>query len=319
MALAPLLDADEVGQLRQAHYNAEVVDRIDVHDELMVLRACPDDGVTDFAPGQYSVMGLGRWEPRVAGCEEEQLEEGEVRRVVKRAYSFSCSILDQDASLRRPSEFPYFEFYVVLIREGEENPPGLTPRLFALRPGDRLFVGPKATGHYTLEGVLPDDDVILAATGTGEAPHNAMVAELLSTGHRGRIVAVNCVRQRRDLGYLAIHRQLERTHANYRSLTLTTREPENLDASHPHFVGKRYLQAYFESGDLERDGGVSLDPRRTHVFLCGNPAMIGPPRRDADGQPSYPNPKGMIEHLVERGFRPDEKAQPGNIHYEKYW
>ena len=193
-------------------------------------------------------MGLGKWEPRLPGCEEEHLEDKELRRIVKRAYSFSCSVLDGGGRLRRPSEFPYFEFYVVLVRHGEEHPPGLTPRLFALRPGDRLFVGPKATGHYTLDSVRPDDNVVLVATGTGEAPHNVMVAQLLSTGHRGQIVTVTCVRQRRDLGYLEIHRQLERTHANYRYLTLTTREPENLDASHHEFVGKRYLQDYFESG-----------------------------------------------------------------------
>ena len=33
---------------------------------------------------------------------------------------------------------------------------------------------------------------------------------------------------------------------------LTTREPENLDDSHAAYVGKRYLQEYFESGAFER-------------------------------------------------------------------
>jgi ferredoxin--NADP+ reductase len=264
-------------------------------------------------------MGLGNWEPRVPGCQDEHLGEKVVWRVLKRAYSFSCSILDEGGRLRRPDEFPYFEFYVVLVRQGEENPPGLTPRLFALAPGDRLFVGPKATGHYTLDRVQPDDDVILAATGTGEAPHNAMVAQLLSTGHRGRIVTVTCARQRRDLGYADVHRQLERAAANYRYLTLTTREPENLDDSHPDYEGRRYLQDYFAAGDFERDSGVELNPQRTQVFLCGNPAMIGAPKHDAQGDVCFPAPTGMIEILSRRGFHPDEKSQPGNVHYEKYW
>jgi ferredoxin--NADP+ reductase len=319
MTSATLLDTDEIHLLRQKHYNAQIVDRLDVHDELTILRVSPDDGTTGFAPGQYSVMGLGNWEPRVPGCQEEHLEEKNARRILKRAYSFSCSVLDEGGRLRRPDEFPYFEFYVVLVRRGDEHPPGLTPRLFALGPGDRLFVGPKATGHYTLESVCPDDDVILVATGTGEAPHNAMVSHLLSSGHRGRIVAVTCVRQRRDLGYAEIHRRLERIHANYRYLTLTTREPENLDHAHRVFVGKRYMQEYFESGDFERDSGIQLDPERSRIFLCGNPAMIGAPRHDANGSPCFPSPVGMIEILARRGFRPDEKHQPGNIHYEKYW
>lgn len=319
MTLATLLDADEVGQLRQTHYNAQIIDRLDVHDELTILRVSPDDGTTGFAPGQYSVMGLGNWEPRVPGCEEEHLEVKNVRRLLKRAYSFSCSMLDEGGRLHRPADFPYFEFYVVLVRYGETHPPGLTPRLFALGAGDRLYVGPKATGHYTLDSVQSRDDVILLATGTGEAPHNAMVAHLLSSGHGGRIVAVTCVRQKRDLGYVETHRQLERAHANYRYLTLTTREPENLDASRRDFVGKRYLQEHFESGDFERDSGVALDPLRTHIFLCGNPAMIGAPRHDTNGDTRFPTPVGMIEILARRGFRPDERSRPGNIHYEKYW
>ncbi len=319
MTTATLLDADEVDQLRQKNYNAQIIDRLDVHDELTILRVCPDDGTTGFAPGQYSVMGLGNWEPRVPGCEEEHLEEKNVRRLLKRAYSFSCSMLDESGQLHRPADFPYFEFYVVLVRHGETHPPGLTPRLFGLGAGDRLFVGPKATGHYTLDNVQPDDDVILVATGTGEAPHNAMVAHLLSTGHRGRIVSVTCVRQKRDLGYVEIHRQLERAHANYRYFTLTTREPENLDPSRRDYLGKRYLQEYFESGEFEHDSGVQLDPQRTRIFLCGNPAMIGAPKHDANGSPCFPTPMGMIEILSRRGFRPDEKSQPGNIHYEKYW
>jgi ferredoxin--NADP+ reductase len=319
MTLATLLDANVVNQLRQTNYNAQVVDRADVGDELMILRVRPDHGTTSFTPGQYSVMGLGNWEPRVPGCQLEQLDEKDLRRVLKRAYSFSCSILDARGRLCRPDEFPYFEFYVVLVRQGEENPPGLTPRLFALRPGDRLIVGPKATGHYTLDRVQPDDDVILVATGTGEAPHNAMVAQLLSTGHRGRIVAVTCSRRRRDLGYVEVHRQLERTTANYQYFTLTTREPENLDDARPDFRGKRYLQDFFASGDFERESGVELDPRRTHVFLCGNPAMIGVPQRDDYGAACFPVPVGMIEILSLRGYHPDERSHPGNIHYEKYW
>ena len=38
--------------------------------------------------------------------------------MLKRAYSFSCSMLDEEGSLRSPEEFPYLEFYVVLVRQG---------------------------------------------------------------------------------------------------------------------------------------------------------------------------------------------------------
>ena len=319
MTLAVLPEEENIQHLRQTNYNAEVIDRIDVNDELIILRVRPDHGVTSFVPGQYSVMGLGNWEMRVPGCQEEHLEEDERQRVLKRAYSFSCSMVDENGSLRRPDEFSYFEFYIVLVRQGEKHPPGLTPRLFGLAAGDRLFVGPKATGHYTLDLVQPDDNIVMAATGTGEAPHNAMVAQLLSTGHRGQVITVICVRNRHDLGYEETHRQLEQAYGNYRHLQLTTREPENLDTSRDDFIGKQYLQDYFDSIEFERDSGIPLDPQCTHVFLCGNPAMIGAPKRDAQGVLRFPKPTGVIEILSRRGFHPDERSHPGNIHYEKYW
>jgi ferredoxin--NADP+ reductase len=311
---------EEIAQLRDADYNAELVDIVPVHAELRILRVRPDWGHTSFAPGQYSVLGLGNWERRVPDCQEEVLQDLQRPKLLKRAYSFSCPMLAADGRLQPPEEGEFLEFYIVLIRRGETRPPGLTPRLFALVPGDRLFAGPKVTGHYTLEAVRATDDVVFVATGTGEAPHNAMLAHLLARGHQGRLVAVTCTRFKRDLGYLETHRALERQFGDqkYRYLTLTTREPENLDASHAGYVGKRYLQEYFESGHFERDSGVKLDPTRAHFFLCGNPAMIGAPLRGSGGT-AFPSPKGMVEILVGRGFRPDEPGRLGNIHFEKYW
>ncbi len=319
MSRGTVLDAQEIERLRHDAYNASVVKRIDIHDELLVLRVRPDQGVPRFTPGQYSVLGLGNWEARLPGCQEEQLEGKDLRRVLKRAYSLSCSLWGEDDQLHAPHEFPYLEFYMVLVRERERQPPGLTPRLFALTTGSRLFVGPKATGHYTLQGVQPDNDVIFVSTGTGEAPHNAMVAQLLTSGHRGRIVTVTCVRRRRDLGYAQAHRRLEACFANYRYLALTTREPENLDPTRPGYVGRRYLQEYFACGAFEHDSGVPLDPRAAHVFLCGNPTMIGAPKKGDHGEWLYPQPVGMTEFLEQRGFHRDNPIAPGSIHFEKYW
>ncbi len=79
-----------------------------------------------------------------------------------------------------------------------------------MREGDRLTVEKKIVGHYVMEAIKPNDTVVFMGTGTGEAPHNAMVTELLSQGHQGRIVTATCVRKREDLGYLSMHRELER-------------------------------------------------------------------------------------------------------------
>jgi ferredoxin--NADP+ reductase len=311
------LPADAIERLRAEHYNATLQSLVELHSDLRIVRIVPDGGVIPFLPGQYLTLGLGNWEPRVADVDPEDLDELHRQRLSKRAYSVSCSILDDVGNLRRPSEFAYLEFYVALVRHAPKRPPALSPRLFALAPGTRLFVEPLAAGHYTLATVKPDDDVFFFATGTGEAPHNAMIAELLSAGHRGRIVSAVCVRQTIDAGYRAVHEELVRRFANYRYLVLTTREPENLDPAHPQYVGKQYLQDALRSGRLESETRVPLDPCRGQVFLCGSPAMIGIGQNHRS--PQSPEPGSMLELLARRGFRADEPQRPGNVHFERYW
>jgi ferredoxin--NADP+ reductase len=157
--------------------------------------------------------------------------------------------------------------------------------------------------------------VLFLSTGTGEAPHNYMLWELLRRGHAGRILAACCVRYRQDLGYLAIHQQLMQRYPNYTYLPLTTREADTL-------ANKVYIQDLVVSGQLEERLGQPLDPARTHVFLCGNPKMIGVPTLDkATNQKVYPQPLGVIEVLEKRGFQVDfaPAKQKGNIHFEEYW
>jgi len=313
------LPADEIAALRQQQYNASVVGIRIAHDELMVLRVRPDAGIHEFRAGQYTTLGLGYWEPRAPATQAEHLAGSDLRKMVKRAYSISFPILDENRRLLKHADVDFLEFYVVLVREAPGAPPALTPRLFHLTVGDRLFVGPKITGHYTLADVHDGQDVIFFATGTGEAPHNAMLAELLDRGHHGRIINAVCVRERADLAYHELHQEVEHRFPQYRYLTLTTREPENLDPTHPNYVGKQYLQNLIESGKLEAELGHPLDPQMTHVYLCGNPAMIGIPNTNDDGTRSYPKPTGVVELLERRGFTADARGQHGNIHFEKYW
>ena len=184
-----------------------------------------------------------------------------------------------------------------------------------LKEGDRIFLGEKIAGHFTLEPVQPTDNVLFLSTGTGEAPHNYMLWELLAKNHQGRILAACCVRYRQDLGYVAIHEELERRHPHYTYMKLTTREKENASQ-------KVYIQDLITSGQLEERLGDTLDPARTHVYLCGNPKMIGVPTIDrASGTVASPQPPGVIELLAARGFQHDQPSQKikGNIHIEEYW
>jgi ferredoxin--NADP+ reductase len=308
--------SENIDTLRRELYNATLSEVVEVHETLRILRIRPDQWPLKFLGGQYTVLGLAEREPCVAG--EAAFGDGESSRMLKRAYSFSSSILDASGELIRPGENGPAEFYITLVPGTAGHPPGLTPRLFALQARDRLFLGPHPKGHYTLAPVKEGETVIFAATGTGEAPHNAMLAELLSRGHTGKIISLVCVRRRRDLGYLDVHRRLAQRFTNYRYVPLTTREPENIDPHVPGYIGKQYLQDYFESEAIDELVGGQLDPHQTHAYLCGNPLMLGLPQRTAAGI-VYPVPKGMAEVLAGRGFALDEPGRPGKVHFEKYW
>jgi ferredoxin--NADP+ reductase len=307
---------EQISELRQKRYNATVVRMRKAHSDLMMVRVRPDFPRPAHEPGQYSSLGLGYWEPRIPGCQEEVLKPGEEQRLVRRAYSIGCPILDDDGRLLDLETTDWLEFYIVLVRESDKlQAPAFTPRLFLLKEGDRLNMVEKITGHYTLAPVRPEDTVIFLATGTGEAPHNYMLWQLLRNGHEGRILSACCVRYRRDLAYIDVHEELMRRHANYTFLSLTTREAETVRH-------KVYIQDLILSGQLEDQLGQALDATRTHVFLCGNPKMIGVPVKDPETHlRTYPEPLGVVEILEKRGFQADQPQIKftGNVHFEEYW
>jgi ferredoxin--NADP+ reductase len=65
-----------------------------------------------------------------------------------------------------------------------------------------------------------------------------------------------------------------------------------------------YLQEVLLSGEVESRTGVAVDPSSSHVFLCGNPAMIE---------------EAKARLVAERGYVPDVKKEIGTLHLEEYW
>ena len=96
---------------------------------------------------------------------------------------------DEPGTLYDPASTDWLEFYIVLVRENPDGRvPALTPRLFALEEGDRIQLGEQITGHLHARAPVKDraTRVVFLGTGTGEAPHNYMLWELLRRGHTGR-------------------------------------------------------------------------------------------------------------------------------------
>ncbi len=306
------LDAAHIESLRAANYNATITSITQVHESLWIMDVTPDGELPQYQAGQYATLALGFWEPRIDGRREE-LAEGQIEKLARRSYSISSSILDAEARLLNPTADGSLEFYVVLVEtDWQETPAILTPRLFLQEVGDRIYLGRKIAGRYRLDKLTGDmNDVVFLATGTGEAPHNRMVLDLLRDKHGGQIVSVCTSRYRRDLAYLDVHDQVMDRYDNYRYIPMTTREPENEG-------NKVYVQDLITSGGLEEALGNKLDPENTHVYLCGNPAMIGLPKWDGDA-PEYPEVEGVAEILAGRGFTLDRRGVAGNVHFEEYW
>ena len=113
---------DEIAALRQKSYNATVEYQRRPNPELMIVRVRPDFALPAHKPGQYSTLGLGNWEPRVPGCQEEHISEADEQRLVRRAYSIGCSVLDVAGVLKALKEVN-FKGYISIEYEANENNP----------------------------------------------------------------------------------------------------------------------------------------------------------------------------------------------------
>ncbi len=265
--------------------NAVVRRKVLVSPELMILRVAPDGWeLPDFAPGQYTVLGLPPEAPRyrLADPEDEPLPAG---RPIRRAYSV--------ASSSRARE--YVEFYVTLVRSGR-----LTPRLFALEAGDRVHLRPRMSGTFTLDRVEPGRHVVLVATGTGLAPYMSMLRSFLDGEDGPRWAVLHGARHSWDLGYRAELETMERLSPVFTYLPVVSRP----DEEHVPWGGTTgYVQDAWRSGLLAERAGFRPSPETTDVFLCGAPGMV----------------ESMMDVLAAEGFVEHTRKRPGQVHVERYW
>jgi ferredoxin--NADP+ reductase len=221
--------------------------------------------------------------PRVAEAAPEE-PVAEPDKMIRRAYSIASSSLEKR----------YVEFYLTLITSG-----ALTPRLFALKHGNRVFLGPKASGIFTLDKVAPEKAVILVATGTGLAPYVSMLRTMLVHDSQRKYVVLHGARYSWDLGYRGELESLARLCPNFTYIPSITRPDED-----PHFIGYTgRIQSLMEKGVLEKESGVEMDPAKAEVFLCGNPDMV----------------KLATTLLQGKGFAAKGGNGPVTIHVEEYW
>ncbi|MEZ5309889.1 MAG: hypothetical protein R2735_04720 [Microthrixaceae bacterium] len=127
--------------------------------------------------------------------------------------------------------------------------------------------------------------MLFFSTGTGEAPHNAMVVELLARATPAPF-SLRCLYASGPTWATPRSTVNSSRYANYTYLPMPTREPD---------VPKRYIQNLISDGVIEGELGLTLDPENTHVFLCGNPSMIGLPE-DVDGETVFPKQRVLLNY-----------------------
>lgn len=265
---------------------AILTQRIEVAPGLLIIQVTPDGwNLPEFKPGQFAVMGLPGTAPRCEGSEPEIDPPKDPAKLIRRAYSI--------ASSSRSNRF--LEFYVALVSTG-----ALTPRLFQLKIGDRLWLSPKATGMLTLDRVPEDKNVVLVGTGTGLAPYMSMVRTFLERDQSKRFAVIHGAYHSWDLGYRDELAMMDRMSEVF-TYVPTLSHPQEEHVPWEGHVG--FVQSVISDGTLAGEWGFQLSPDDTHVFLCGNPNMID----------------GMIEMLEPLGFTEHTRKEPGSIHVERYW
>lgn len=238
------------------------------HEATVVDRKVWDDGLftstldvsRDFEAGQFATLGL--------------VVDGEA---VKRAYSVA-------SAPGRP-----LEFFIVQVEGGR-----LSPRLWALEPGQRVFVRDRIAGLFTLRDTEDGGTLWLVSTGTGLAPYISMLRQGDVLRRFDRIVVVHGVRHASQLAYR--DELLGHDPARVTYVPCASRE----DA--PGCLRGR-ITSLLEDGSLEAAVDDRIVTERHHVMLCGNPDMV----------------VDTVALLQARGLVVRKPRKPGQIHLERYW
>lgn len=264
--------------------NAVVTHIIQVSPSMKIFRIAPDGwDLPDFIPGQFAALSLPASAERVAESTPDR-EEFDADKMIKRVYSVASSSKSKQ----------FIEFYISLVRSGT-----LTPRLFNLKIGDRIELGKKVVGMFTLEEVPEDNNIVLVATGTGVAPYVSMLRSNILGGGSRKIAVIHGAANSWDLGYSSELMLLENISDRFTYL------PTIIDKQNEHVKwhgDTRFVQEMWDAGVIKKAWGIKPTPENTHIFLCGNPKMV----------------ESMFELLDKDNFKEHKRKEPGQIHVESW-
>ena len=267
--------------MEESKYNATVVGKILLTPDIMTLRVDTDEPREAFSAGQYTLVGLYGKEGRSANSSEEA-DPVEPDKLIQRPYSIA-STTDQ---------VQQFEFYISQVKSGQ-----LTPRLFKLNPGDRLFVSKRIVGVFKLADTPQNQDIVMIATGTGLAPYLSFLRSYLTDRPKSKMTVIQGAAKQWDLGYYS---ELSFLDSSFDNFTYIPTLPE---ADQTWTGYKLWIDDLLKQDVLMKETGIEVDPDNTHFFLCGNPKMV----------------EGVSNWLKDKGYSRHTRKEPGALHIEEFY
>ncbi len=261
-------------------YNATVIGKILHTPDLMILRIKTDEPRNEFISGQFAMIGLISNEHRSANSVVtlESLKENEL---IKRPYSIASA----------NHEVSEFEFYISQVKSGQ-----LTPRLFNLTQGRRMWVDDKIHGIFDLNKVPEGSNIVMIATGTGLAPYISFLRSHIQEHTNSKLAIVHGAAYPWDLGYYSELRFIEKNFSNFYYYPTLLKA----DSSWTGLTG--YIEQHLEAEILQNEAKIEMNPDKTHFFLCGNPKMI----------------ESVTNYLAKYNYTKHCPEQCGSLHVEEY-
>lgn len=266
--------------MSQSQYNATVTGKILITPDLMILRVKTDVQRNMFKAGQFTTIGLLSSEPRSANS-VVPMEKSDNSIMLKRPYSIASA----------NHETRDFEFYISQVKSGQ-----LTPRLFNLSLGRRMWVDENILGVFDLNATPKDCNIVMIATGTGLAPYISFLRSHMQENKNIKLAVFHGAGYPWDLGYYSELSFINNTFDNFYYFPTLL----NADESWNGLCG--YIEKHLESGILQNDAGIELDPDKTHFYLCGNPKMVD----------------SVTSFLAQHNYTKHSDENPGALHVEEY-
>ncbi len=260
-------------------YNATVTGKIMITPDLMILRVRTDTPRNKFVAGQYTHIGALGEESRSPNS-IIQIETQKPYELIKRPYSIASA----------NHETSNFEFYISQVKSGQ-----LTPRLFNLNQGSRMWVDEDIFGIFNLNDTPKDCNIVMVATGTGLAPYISFLRSHINDNKNIKMAIVHGAAYPWDLGYYSELKFIENAFPNFYYFPTLLK----VDKSWSGLTG--YIENHIGSGLIEKSG-IDINPEKTHFYLCGNPKMID----------------SVTTILTNNNYTRCTKDCPGALHIEEY-